>query len=112
MSVSTPAVEIDLDHLLSLTSESRFLFTLADLNYVFKPVSAYHYYIYLDAQSQKASARQAQFDLVMKSLISCTHKETGEKVEVTMEYLQDLPVGNFSILLNHLLNASFLRKSE
>lgn len=111
MSVSTPAVKVDLDHLLSLTAESRFLFTLADLDYVFKPVSAYHYYIYIDAQSKKESATQAQFDLVHECLISCKHKDSGDEVDVTMQYLQELPIGNFAVLFNHLLNASFLRKS-
>jgi hypothetical protein len=111
MSVSTPAVKVDLDHLLSLTADSRFLFTLADLDYVFKPVSAYHYYVYMDAQARKESANMAQFDLVYKCLISCIHKKTGEETEVTMQYLQELPAGNFTVLLNHLLNASFLRKS-
>lgn len=111
MSTEKPAVSIDLDHLLSLTSQSRFQFTLANLEYIFKPVSAYHYYVYVDAQEKKESAKQAQFDLVHKCLISCRHRDTGDKTEITMEYIRELPIGNFTVLLNNLLNASFLRKS-
>jgi hypothetical protein len=110
MSTEEPVVTIDLNHLMALTNESRFLFKLAKLSYVFKPISAYDYHTYKDAQDEKESARQAEFDLAMNSFISC-HDEAGEEVKVDMKYFQTLPTGNFTLLFSHLMNASFLRTS-
>jgi len=111
MSTEEPVVKIDLTALMALSNDSRFLFQLAQLDYVFKPICAYDYYVYMDAQSDKESARQAQFDLATNSFISCHNRDTGEQIPVDVKYFQLLPAGNFTMLFTHLLNASFLRTS-
>jgi len=111
MSTENPVVTIDLNHLMALTSESRFLFKLAKKDYVFHPVSAYDYYVYQDASEIHESARQAKFDLINNSFVSCTDTETGKQIKCDMNYWKELPSGNVTLLFSHLMNASFLRTS-
>jgi hypothetical protein len=81
----------------SLSEHSTILLDIGGNTYKLKPLSAMDYYEYLE--KRKESEQQARAEAISTCLI--------EPIKTAIETMQ-LPIGTFTLLYKHLINASFL----